>query len=150
MRPNLAALDREQPVQFGSNGNVPGGCSRPVSNAFGVSISLFMKTLLKLYCWCMLFGDAVLISFSALTGCLGNGYPYARIHVGSFEVTSRMPGGAAFLIAIGFHTGVLAGAVLWLLKDKDSHSAEPDAPPNGGPAVPFGNQTVTEGPPSVS
>ena len=28
--------------------------------------------------------------------------------------------------------------------------AEPDAPPNGGPALPVGNSGVTEGPPSVS
>jgi hypothetical protein len=29
-------------------------------------------------------------------------------------------------------------------------SAEPGAPPNGGPATPSGNSGVTEGPPSVS
>jgi hypothetical protein len=28
--------------------------------------------------------------------------------------------------------------------------AEPDAPPNGGPAIPFGSSGITEGPPSVS
>jgi hypothetical protein len=28
--------------------------------------------------------------------------------------------------------------------------AEPDAPPNGGPATPIGNSGATEGPPSVS
>jgi hypothetical protein len=29
-------------------------------------------------------------------------------------------------------------------------NAEPGAPPNGGPATPFGNSGVAEGPPSVS
>ena len=33
----VAALDREQPVQFGSNRDVTGGCSRPVSFLFGES-----------------------------------------------------------------------------------------------------------------
>jgi hypothetical protein len=33
---------------------------------------------------------------------------------------------------------------------KASESAEPDAPPNGGPATRLGNSGVTEGPPSVS
>jgi len=32
--PSGAALDREQPVQFGPNGGATGGCSRPVSLAF--------------------------------------------------------------------------------------------------------------------
>ncbi len=109
-----------------------------------------MKTLLKLFCWCTLFGDAVLITCSALTGSLGNGYPYARMHVGSFEVTSRMPGGAGFLIALALWTGILAASVLWLLRERDNHSPEPDAAPNGGPAMPFGQARITEGPPSVS
>lgn len=117
---------------------------------FGRPTSRFMKTLLKLYCWCTLLGDAVLITCSALTGCLGNGYPYARMHVGSFEVSSRMPGGGGFLIAIALWTGILASAVLWLLRGRDSHSAELDASPIGGPAMPFGNPSVPEGPPSVT
>jgi hypothetical protein len=32
----------------------------------------------------------------------------------------------------------------------DEEWAEPDAPPNGGPATQLGNSGVTEGPPSVS
>ena len=91
----------------------------------------------------------VLVTCSALTGCLGNGYPYARMHVGSFEVTSRMPGGVVFLISIALWTGILAAAVLWLLRGQDSRPAEPAAPPNGGPAMLFGNLGVSEGPPSV-
>jgi hypothetical protein len=91
-----------------------------------------MKTLLKLYCWCTLFGDAVLILLSLLTGSLGNGYPYARMHVGSFEVTSRMPDGGRFLIAIALWTGILAAAVLWLLRQRRSHSAEPVTASNAG------------------
>jgi hypothetical protein len=40
LTPNFpAALDREQPVRFGSNGRVTGGCSRPVSFTLG-----FMST----------------------------------------------------------------------------------------------------------
>src|ERR1019366_4526990 len=30
------------------------------------------------------------------------------------------------------------------------HDAQPDAPPNGGPAAPSGNSEVAKGPPSVS
>jgi formylglycine-generating enzyme required for sulfatase activity len=41
----FAALDREQPVQLGFNGDGTGGCSRPVSFPFG-SISHAMKPLL--------------------------------------------------------------------------------------------------------
>jgi predicted nucleotidyltransferase len=33
---------------------------------------------------------------------------------------------------------------------QDHEAAQPDAPPNGGPAAPAGNSGVTEGPPSVS
>lgn len=33
---------------------------------------------------------------------------------------------------------------------EESRDAEPDAPPNGGPATRLGNSGVTEGPPSVS
>jgi hypothetical protein len=106
-----------------------------------------MKTLLRIYCWCTLFGDGVLMICSALTGCLGNGYPYARMHVGGFEVTSRMPGGAGFLTAIALWTGILAAAVLLLLRERESHSA---AALNGGAAMLFGNPRANEGPPSVS
>jgi predicted nucleotidyltransferase len=36
------------------------------------------------------------------------------------------------------------------LELQDHQAAQPDAPPNGGPAAPPGNSGVTEGPPSVS
>jgi hypothetical protein len=36
------------------------------------------------------------------------------------------------------------------LRLTSDHAAEPDAPPNGGPATPVGNSGATEGPPSVS
>jgi hypothetical protein len=39
---------------------------------------------------------------------------------------------------------------LALYRESDDPSAEPGAPPNGGPATRFGNSEVTEGPPSVS
>jgi hypothetical protein len=109
-----------------------------------------MKILLKLFCWCTLFGDAVLVTCSALTGCFGNGYPYARMHVGAFEVTSRMPGGVAFLISIALWTGILAAAVLWLMRGGEKQTAEPSASPNGGPVVRFAGARVAGGPPSVS
>jgi hypothetical protein len=32
---HFAELEREQPVQFGTSNNAGGGCSRPVSFAFG-------------------------------------------------------------------------------------------------------------------
>jgi hypothetical protein len=100
-----------------------------------------MKTLLKLFCWCTLFGDAVLITGSALTGCFGNGYPYARMHVGDFEVTSRMPGGAGFLISTAIWTGILSAAILWLLRGLADHT-EPTAAPNG-PTERLGNSGVS-------
>jgi hypothetical protein len=41
--------------------------------------------------------------------------------------------------------------VCWTCPDPHSHeTAQPNAPPNGGPAAPSGNSEVTEGPPSVS
>src|ERR1700690_1993604 len=40
----FAALDREQPVQFGLNGDVTGGCSRPVSFPLGAVCQMhFMR-----------------------------------------------------------------------------------------------------------
>jgi hypothetical protein len=39
-----AALDREQPVQLGFNGDVTGGCSRPVSFALGDYAQLMSDT----------------------------------------------------------------------------------------------------------
>src|SRR6476646_1572325 len=41
--------------------------------------------------------------------------------------------------------------VRWTCPEPHSHeTAQPNAPPNGGPAAPSGNSGVTEGPPSVS
>jgi hypothetical protein len=42
---HYAALDREQPLQFGSNRNVAGGCSRPVSFAFGGARMTSLRTM---------------------------------------------------------------------------------------------------------
>jgi hypothetical protein len=36
------------------------------------------------------------------------------------------------------------------LRVTSGHAAQPDAPPNGGPAMPLGNSGADEGPPSVS
>jgi hypothetical protein len=39
----------------------------------------------------------------------------------------------------------------WTCPEPHGHeTAQPSAPPNGGPATPPGNSGVTEGPPSVS
>ena len=41
----VAALDREQPVQSCSNGSIIGGCSRPVSFSFGIGMAApFQRT----------------------------------------------------------------------------------------------------------
>jgi len=54
--------------------------------------------------------------------------------------------------------GIVAGVAiihisrrLWSRRERPrSGTAEPSAPPNGGPATQLGNSGVTEGPPSVS
>lgn len=63
--------------------------------------------------------------------------------------------GVCAMIVVGF-----LGPAPWLAREslfeltarepKNKNPAEPDAPPNGGPAEPLTNSSVTEGPPSVS
>ncbi len=67
---------------------------------------------------------------------------YARQHEIEFDFATAHP-------EVGW-TGILAAAVLWLLRERDNQSPEPDAAPDGGPAMPFGQARITEGPPSVS
>jgi hypothetical protein len=59
------------------------------------------------------------------------------------NISVAVPVGGAFLLGSLLSAGILH----WQLRHQP---AEPDAPPNGGPAVPFGNSAVEEGPPSVS
>jgi len=49
-----------------------------------------MKTRLKFCCGCTPLGDAVPLFCSALTGCLGIGYPYARIDCRDFAAIADM------------------------------------------------------------
>jgi hypothetical protein len=108
-----------------------------------------MQSLLKAICWLTLVGDSVLLTCAVLTGCFGNGYPYAEMRVGSFKVTSLMPGGAAFLSFIAVWTGILAVAVLCLMRGKDKRPAKPGAAPRGGLAKPVGHSEAPEGPPAL-
>ena len=51
-------------------------------------------------------------------------------------------------VLIGAATG--RGAQQYWKKREVGHAAQPDAPPNGGPATQLGGSGVAEGPPSVS
>lgn len=58
---------------------------------------------------------------------------------------------AGWLLVVAFYTGAaLVMATLHTLITRRRSIAEPNAPPNGGPATQLGNSGVTEGPPSVS
>ena len=61
-------------------------------------------------------------------------------------------GSVGVLAVLGFLGSTILVWVLILIWSMVSpaSSAQPDAPPNGGPGVPFGNSQVTEGSPSVS
>jgi Mn2+/Fe2+ NRAMP family transporter len=68
-----------------------------------------------------LFVNSVVILGSAFTGTFGNDLPYAHMKVGAFEVNSRTPGGAAFIIFVCLCTGVLAGSLLYWMKRRAAH-----------------------------
>ena len=61
-------------------------------------------------------------------------------------VCGFMEGTTKMIARHGNQSG-LPGLLSWYRPD---NSAEPSAPPNGGPATPVGNSGATEGPPSVS
>jgi hypothetical protein len=88
--------------------------------------------MLKTFCWLTLWGDVCLIAGSLLHGVVGG---EAVIRLGEFTVTSSMPGGKTFIIYFALWTGVLAGAVLYLLRQ--GPSARPNKPlhPPSGPHV---------------
>ncbi len=48
------------------------------------------------------------------------------------------------------HEGFEEQSIVHMIESAERMEAEPSAPPNGGPATPFGNSGVTEGSPSVS
>jgi hypothetical protein len=97
---------------------------------------------------------------------------FAFIFAGSLIMPRRWRGAAAFGLLLvggaffvevngGESTGglpawhlvasVVGGLLAMVAERLRPHAnAEPDDPPNGGPATQFGNSRVTEGPPSVS
>jgi hypothetical protein len=74
-----------------------------------------MKRLFQIFCWLTLYVDACLLLGNYLTGSWGNTSVRSVISTGSMEVTSAMPGGAAFIGVIAIWTGLLAGCALWHL-----------------------------------
>lgn len=72
-----------------------------------------LRNAVRIVCWMTLFVDACLLLSCITTGWFGNGYPHAQIQFGSFQVSSLMPGGAAFISFISVWTGVLSYACLW-------------------------------------
>ena len=72
-----------------------------------------LRNALRIFCWMTLFVDACLLLGCITTGWFGDGYPHAQIQIGSFQVSSLMPGGAAFISFISVWTGVLSYACLW-------------------------------------
>ena len=94
-----------------------------------------MRTTLKLFCWMTLFADLCVAICSVFHGAFGNGYPVATIRFGEFAVTSAMPGGPEFIMCVAMWTGVLAGAVLYLMRQTPTvRPNRPLQPPSGGSA----------------
>ena len=62
----------------------------------------------------------------------------------------EMPGEGIVVIVVSVLVTVLATFQRQLSLDPVDRSAEPGAPPNGGPAEPLGHSGVGGGPPSVS
>ena len=108
---------------------------------------------------------ATAISYAAETGCScgpAHGLPFAyeRPYGGCYARSGRLLIGAGDgsvlfvpvwdLNAVAYD--VLAWGALGLIVAArfTKRRAQPDAPPNGGPAAPLGNSGVSEGPPSVS
>ena len=58
--------------------------------------------------------------------------------------------GWIWILAACFISALFWAALLLPLRRMWRRHTEPNAPPNGGPATPFGNSGVAEGPPSVS
>jgi hypothetical protein len=69
-----AALDREQPVQFRSNGNVAGSCSRPVSFAFDgrLMTRLYKGAGRSGWRWPTLLTASLLVVSACVSGCVSS------------------------------------------------------------------------------
>ena len=94
-----------------------------------------MRLMLKIFCWLTLWGDVCVIAGSVLHGVFGGEDSVAVIRFGDLAVTSAMPGGTTFIICVAVWTGVLAGAVLYLLRQGPSaRPNKPLHPPSGARA----------------